>query len=127
MIFGIGIDIIENKRFYKWSNKKDFLNRYFNKEEIELCEKKGLGKNESLAARFAAKEALSKALGTGFSHFSLKDIIVLNDEKGMPFILLKEKALWPLEKYPSYKIFLSLSHEKKYSVAMVTIEILDTT
>lgn len=123
MIFGIGIDIIENKRFDKWSNKRDFINRYFNKEEIEFCEKKGLGKNESLAARFAAKEALSKALGTGISHFSLKDILILNDEKGKPFISLKEKALNPLKEYPSYKISLSLSHEKNYSVAMVTIEI----
>ena len=125
-IFGIGTDIIEVNRIKKSLKSEIFLSRLFNKNEILKCKKK---KNSSncFAKRFAAKEAFSKALGTGIAKgINFNEIIVLNEKNGKPFIKLLNKTKKNVEKKlkkKKYKISLSLSDEKKYAVAFVTISI----
>lgn len=123
MIYGIGTDITEVKRFKKWV-EKDLVSRFFNKEEIIEC-KSLQSACEHFAARFAAKEAFSKALGTGLTGFSLKDVYVVKNESGKPFLKLKDSALELFKKRcGNAQIHLSLSHEKEYALAYVIIEIL---
>ena len=79
--------------------------------------------SQHYAVRFAAKEAFSKAMGTGISGFELKDVFVQNEESGKPYLVLENSAKKLFEeKCPDAKIFLSLSHEKEYATANVIIE-----
>ena len=99
------------------------LNRLFSKEEISRCGKLIQSKN-CYAKRFAAKEAFAKALGTGISNgISFHEISINNNKKGAPFIELlgKTKIIVKNLKKKKYKIYLSLSDEKKYALAMVVI------
>lgn len=122
MIFGIGVDITAVKRFEKWVNSPDMIERFFNEKEIKS------GKSLSAvcqhyAVRFAAKEAFSKALGTGISGFNLKDVYITNDENGKPIINVQNSAEEILKKRcQNYKLHVSLSHEKEYAIAYVIIE-----
>ena len=92
MICGIGCDIVEVQRFKKWVNNKAFLERFFNAAEFSeslhheelLC--------EHYAVRFAAKEAFSKALGTGIKGFELTDIFIMKDNGGQPYLSITGKA-----------------------------------
>ena len=87
-IYGIGTDIISVKRIRSSLNKKIFINRIFNKQEILKCRKVTTQYN-CYAKRFAAKEAFSKALGTGISNgINFNEIIVLNKKSGKPYINL---------------------------------------
>lgn len=115
MIKGIGIDIVENLRFENKST--NFLKRLFTDYEISSAPEKR--KSEYYASRFASKEAFSKALGTGFSSIRPLDIEIREDEKGRPYVVKNEKILSLL---PSNEVFLSISHEKSCSVAMVVID-----
>ena len=123
-IFGIGTDIVKVSRINKLIINKKFLKRLFNKDEIKKCNK---SKNTSscYAKRFAAKEAFSKALGTGISKgLSFNEIIILNENSGKPFIKLHGKAkkiFINLNKNPNTQIEVSLSDEKKYAIANVII------
>ena len=125
-IFGIGTDIVKVSRINKLIINKKFLKRLFNKDEIKKCNK---SKNSSscYAKRFAAKEAFSKALGTGISKgLSFNEIIILNKNSGKPFIKLIDSTKKIVEKKlkkKKYKISLSLTDEKNYAVAFVTISI----
>ena len=75
------------------------------------------------AVRFAAKEAFSKALGTGISGFNLKDVYITNDENGKPIINVQNSAEEILKnRCQNYKLHVSLSHEKEYAIAYVIIE-----
>tara|TARA_Y100000591_G_C21792205_1_gene677215 strand:+ start:549 stop:932 length:384 start_codon:yes stop_codon:yes gene_type:complete len=125
-IFGIGTDIIEVNRIKKSLKSEIFLSRLFNKNEILKCKKK-INSSNCFAKRFAAKEAFSKALGTGIAKgINFNEIIVLNEKNGKPFIKLLNKTKKNVEKKlkkKKYKISLSLSDEKKYAVAFVTISI----
>lgn len=85
---GIGNDIIEISRIEKAIKKTNFITKVFTENEIKLFEIKG-SRAEFFAGRFAAKEAISKALGTGFREFSLTDIEVLNNELGKPYVTFK--------------------------------------
>ena len=122
MIFGIGVDITAVKRFEKWVNSPDMIERFFNEKEIKS------GKSLSAicqhyAVRFAAKEAFSKALGTGISGFNLKDVYITNDEFGKPIINVQNSAEEILKnRCQNYKLHVSLSHEKEYAIAYVIIE-----
>ena len=125
-IFGIGTDIVNIKRM-EHSLKKygiRFKNKIFSKSEISYCEKK---KNSSAfyAKRFAAKEALSKALGTGIRKgVNLKNIEISNNKQGKPSILLKGKVANYLKKKvknKKYDIYLSLSDDKPWAQATVII------
>tara|TARA_B100000029_G_scaffold465716_1_gene500576 strand:- start:1567 stop:1959 length:393 start_codon:yes stop_codon:yes gene_type:complete len=125
-IFGIGTDIVNIKRM-KESLKKNnskFKERIFSKKEIIYCEKK---KNPSsfYAKRFAAKEAFSKALGTGIRKgINFKDIEIFNDNFGKPSIKLKgstEKFLKKKIKNKKYSIYLSLSDDLPWAQATVIV------
>ncbi len=115
MVSGIGIDIIDVKRIrdahQKWGER--FLERIFTKREIELS-RKNSDFYQSLSGRFAAKEACIKAFGERI--FQFREMEILNDEKGRPYINLHRKIHFEI------RINLSISHEKDYAVAMVVME-----
>ncbi len=122
---GIGVDIVENFRFKKLLFNKKFLKRVFTKNEITKS-KKVRNKCSFFAKRFAAKEAFSKALGTGFrKNLNLKDISIKNNKLGKPEITINKKLNKILFKnFKSKKIntLLSLSDENNFSVAFVLIQ-----
>ncbi|HCL4446499.1 TPA: holo-ACP synthase [Clostridium botulinum] len=124
MIYGIGTDITEIRRIEKAiTRNKNFINKLFTKNEMDLWEKKNF-KLEFIAGRFAAKEAISKALGTGIRDFNFKDIEIINNELGKPQVILKPKAENIIRKISkSYKIHLSISHEKEYAIAYALLEV----
>ena len=122
-IYGIGSDIIDISRIKKALKSKNFQKRCFSKNEIKTAENKS-NKISSYAKRFAAKEAFSKALGTGISNgINFNEIVVMNEKNGKPFIKLRGKTMEIIKKKfkKKPKIALSLSDEKKYAVAFVTI------
>ena len=125
-IFGIGTDIISVDRIKNSLKNKKFLHRVFNHREILKC-KKNVNIINCYSKRFAAKEAFSKALGTGISNgISFNEIIILNKKSGKPYIILSgqtKKLIKKKFKKKRIKISLSLSDEKKYAVAFVTISI----
>ena len=124
-ILGIGVDIIDNKRIKKAIKSNKFKNRIYSSNEIKLSEKTK-NKVAFFSKRFAAKEAFSKALGTGFtSNLNFKDIEIINDKKGMPRYVENKKIIKIVQK--KYKIkkfnsFLSISDEKDYSTAFAIIQ-----
>ena len=124
MIFGTGIDLADLNRFEKWVNNPSFCERYYAAEELLYIQSKGLYIQQSMAAGFAAKEAFGKALGTGLSGFSLKDIAVLRDAKGKPYFHF-EKAIQHrlLSCGTNPRVHLSLSHEGQWAIAQVIIEV----
>ncbi|ENK1244357.1 holo-ACP synthase [Clostridium sporogenes] len=124
MIYGIGTDITEIKRIEKATTRnKNFINKLFTKDEVELWEKKNFNL-WFIAGRFAAKEAISKALGTGIRGFNFKDIEIINNELGKPEVVLKPKAEEIIKKISkNYKIHLSISHEKEYAIAYALLEV----
>ena len=130
MIFGVGIDLAKCSRFEKWIKKPGMTERFFNPKELWSV-RSGAGgslsaQSQHYAARFAAKEAFSKALGTGLV-FDLRDLYIEKDESGKPSLILEKSALEALKKrcpqWEKAKIFVSLSHEKEYAAAQVIIEI----
>jgi holo-[acyl-carrier protein] synthase len=124
-IVGIGVDIIDNKRFKKLIKDNKFINRIFSKKEISASKKK-LNKINFFSNRFAAKESFAKALGTGFRNkLNFKDIEILNDKLGKPFYLINNKIKQIIKKnkkIANFKLFLSISDEKDYSVAFTIIQ-----
>ena len=122
---GIGVDIIENKRVKKSLLNRKFLSRIFSNSEINDS-RKSVNKAGFFSKRFAAKEAFSKALGTGFRNgLNFKDISIINDKFGKPFIKKNNKINnFMKKKFKTKKIniFLSISDEKKHSVAFVILE-----
>ena len=125
-IFGIGTDIVKVSRINKLIIRKKFLHRLFNKDEIKRCNK---SKNPSscYAKRFAAKEAFSKAMGTGISKgINFNEIVIFNEKNGKPFIKLMNKTKKNVEqkfKKKKYKISVSLTDEDNYAVAFVAISL----
>ena len=124
-IIGNGVDIIKNSRINNSLKIKGFLNRIFTKKEIKQG-KKLKNKINFYAKRFAAKEAFVKAIGTGFRYdINFIDIEVKNYKNGKPYISLSKKLnnfLQKKFKIQKYKVFLSLSDEKDYSIAFVVID-----
>lgn len=118
MIYGIGTDIIEIDRIAKVIENTNFCSGYFSEEENAYFFKKR-NHPQTIAGNFAAKEAFSKALGTGFRNLCLKDISVLRDELGKPYIKLSGNLAGILK---DKKIFVSISHSEKYATAYVVIE-----
>ncbi len=125
-ILGIGTDIVNIKRISKVidNSNSHFKKRVFSKLEIEYCEKKN-NPSSFYAKRFAAKEALSKALGTGIRKgIDFKNIEISNNSKGKPMIKLKGSTLKYLKrklKNKRYSIYLSLSDDKPWAQATVII------
>ena len=125
-IYGIGTDIVSIERIRKSLKNKNFYKRVFNEKEIAKC-KRTINICNCYAKRFSAKEAFSKALGTGISKgVNFNEIIILNKKSGKPYITLRgqtKKIIDKKFKKKKIKISLSLSDEKKYAVAFVTISI----
>ena len=124
MIYGIGIDLVENSRLEKiiekWGTK--FLNRVFSTGEIQYCGKH-VQSSTHYGARFAAKESFLKALGLGLGMgVNLRDIEVVHDKNGKPVLSLCGGAKDLIEKKKITKIHLSLTHTKKYASAIVLLE-----
>ena len=124
-IIGNGVDIIKNSRINNSLKIKGFLNRIFTEKEIDQG-KKLKNKINFYAKRFAAKEAFVKAIGTGFrSDINFIDIEIKNYSNGKPYISLSKKVKDFLKKefkIQKFKVFLSLSDEKDYSIAFVVID-----
>ncbi len=120
-----GVDIVEVERIRRSLEKggEAFKRRIFTEKEIEYCENKKSTKYESYAARFAAKEAVSKAFGTGIGKYvSWKDIEVLNDEKGKPYIVLSDEAKKLFHGINGRDMSISISHCKDYAIAYAVFE-----
>ena len=122
---GIGVDIVDNNRIKSLIKNKKFINRSFSKKEITIS-KKYINKANFFSKRFAAKESLAKALGTGFrNNLNLKDIEIINDKLGKPYYLINpkiKKLIKIKKKTKNFKLFLSISDEKDYSVAFTIIQ-----
>lgn len=123
MIIGIGTDIIEIKRIETVINRTDsFIKKLFTNNEIEYFKSKGL-KGNVIAGNFAAKEAISKAIGTGFRGFGLKDIEVLRDELGKPIVKLSDK-IYELLDVKEFNIHVSISHSEENAIAYAVMEVI---
>ena len=121
MIVGIGNDIIEIERIEKAILKEGFKNKVYTERELENIEKRG-NRTETYAGIFSAKEAISKAIGTGVREFSLTDLEILNDDLGKPYVVVSEKLDKIIKsKKEDYQIEISISHSKKYATAMAII------
>jgi holo-[acyl-carrier protein] synthase len=124
-ILGIGIDIIENKRISNSIRSSKFKKRIFTKNELKQASKLK-NKNNYFSKRFAAKEALAKALGSGFrNHLSFKDIEIINNKIGKPNYIKNNKITKLIQKnfkVRKYDCFLSISDEDNYSTAFAIIQ-----
>lgn len=115
MIVGIGVDIVSVKRIEKACEKEAFINRILTPEEK-------FKDPYHFAGIWAAKEAVSKALGVGIGSLSFQDISIINDKFGKPEIKLSFTGQEFLCKIGGENIFVSISHEKEYAIAQVIIE-----
>ena len=124
MIIGIGCDIAKVSRFAKWVESDDMIQRFFADCERASPSAHIQRKCEFYASRFAAKEAFSKALGTGIVGFDLKDVYIETGEDGKPAMKAAGNAENILKARcgDSYTIHVSLSHEKEYALAFVIID-----
>lgn len=123
MNISCGTDIVEVSRIKKSvQNSISFANRVYTVAEQEYCLSRKAGRFQSLAARFAAKEAVSKALGTGIGDSAeLLDIEISNDTLGKPMVVLKGKALKTFTEKHGKSIEISLSHSHDYAVAFAVL------
>lgn len=126
MILGIGTDIIEIDRIKASVEKSSiFIKKMFTENEITYFIDRSMN-IEVIAGNFSAKEAVSKALGTGIRGFAFKDIEILRDELGKPYVILHNNANKIAEKIVGdngkYKIHISISHSKENAIAYVILE-----
>ena len=121
MIVEIGNDIIEIERIEKAISKEGFKNKVYTQKELENIEKRG-DRVETYAGIFSAKEAISKAIGTGVREFSLTNLEILNDDLGKPYVVVSEKLDKIIKsKKEDYQIEISISHSKKYATAVAIV------
>ena len=124
-ILGIGVDIVDNTRINKSLRSNLFLKRIFTSKEIANS-KRFKNKIAYYSKRFAAKEAFSKSIGTGFREgFNFKDISIINNKLGKPSFFINNKIKKIVKKQfnvSSFNFFLSISDEKKYSIAYVILQ-----
>lgn len=118
MIIGIGTDIIEKERVKKACEKDAFLSRVFTEKELELFR----DKKERAAGNWAVKEAVAKALGTGFFGIGIEEIEVLRDEAGRPYVNLYGRAKIKQEELGIKIFFVSISDTKDYVTAVAVAE-----
>lgn len=113
-----GVDIIEIKRIEKILERRrySFYKKVFTYSEIEYIESKG-NSYKTVAGLFATKESVSKLLGTGIGNLNWKDVEILHDENGRPFINMNFKIGKYLEKLGLNSIEISISHEKEYAIS----------
>ena len=124
-ILGIGVDIVENSRIARSLKNNHFVQRVFTDSEV-LIAKTIKNKKSYYSKRFAAKEAFAKSIGTGFrNNLNFKDISIVNDKLGKPSFVINEKIKRIVKKQfniSSFYFFLSISDEKKYSLAYVILQ-----
>ena len=121
MIVGIGNDIIEIERIEKAISKEGFKNKVYTQRELKNIKKRG-DRVETYAGIFSAKEAISKAIGTGVREFSLTDLEILNDDLGKPYVVVSERLDKIIKsKKENYQIEISISHSKKYATAVAMV------
>lgn len=116
-IIGIGLDLVEVSRVAKAIERSRFVERVYTPGEIVACESRGAGRAASYAARFAAKEAFLKALGTGLRGGTLQDVEVLNDLLGKPKLVVHGFFKELAAKHGVVDIHLSLTHTRMYAAA----------
>lgn len=121
MIKGLGTDIVELKRIKVACQKKGFIERYFTDQEQKLFESRRYSE-VPVAGNFAAKESVAKVLGTGFRQFGLKDIEVLRDNMGKPYVNLYGNALELAKSLQIATIHVSISNAKEYVTAVAVGE-----
>lgn len=122
MIVGIGCDIIEIERITRAIKSESFIRRVFTAEEAAYCQRRGQQAAASFAARFAAKEAVLKALGTGLREGSLQEIAVDNDGLGKPLVQLSGHFAMLAKQLGVKNIQISLSHSRELATAYVIME-----
>ena len=124
-IVGIGVDIIENSRINRLISNQKFINRVFSKSEI-IKSKRIKKKSLYFAKRFSAKEAFVKSLGSGLRNgINFNDISIVNNKLGKPSFSVNKKINMLIKKKHktnSFNFFLSISDEKKYSIAFVIFQ-----
>tara|TARA_B100001741_G_scaffold304993_1_gene296677 strand:+ start:1737 stop:2126 length:390 start_codon:yes stop_codon:yes gene_type:complete len=122
---GIGVDIVDNKRINSLIKNKKFISRTFSKNEI-LNSRKNQNKTNYFSKRFAAKESLVKAIGSGFRDgINFRDIQIFNNKFGKPSYLINSKIRNFIKKkmnFNNFELFLSISDEKDYSIAFTLIQ-----
>ena len=124
MIYGIGVDVVRIERIKEVLDrrKERFLNRVFTRQEIDFCRNR-VHVIPCFAMRFAAKEAFSKALGTGMRHgIYWRQIEILHDKRGKPEFRLTGHALELIKQANISRLHLSLTDEGDYAAAMVVLE-----
>ena len=119
MIFGIGIDLIEIQRVIKACEKEAFLSRIYTKQEQELIRKD----KRKAASNFAVKEAVVKAFGTGFYGIAPRQIEVLRDELGKPYVNLYDDAKQFVKDHGIARLFVSVTNTKDLVNAYVIAEL----
>lgn len=120
-MYTTGIDMTTVSRIEKSCEKESFRNFVFSQKELELFYHREKPKFASLAANFAAKEAFSKALGTGVRGFNLSEVEVLRNDMGAPFFNFYGKAA-EIMLAGGYNASVSLSHEQDLAIAIVLLE-----
>jgi len=123
LIIGVGTDIVEIRRIKNaMVTNSRFLEKIFTATELEYLKSRNL-RAEYVAGRFAAKEAVAKALGTGFRGFDFKDIEIDRTTLGKPIVILKGKAKLIAKKEGQYNIHLSISHGEDSAIAYAIWEV----
>lgn len=122
MIVGIGMDIVEISRVRKAVEKEAFIRRVFTEAEADYCRSRGVGMAASFAGRFAAKEALLKALGTGLREGKLTELEILNDELGCPRLRLSGRFKEMADERGAQKYWVSITHSLEYAAAQCILE-----
>ena len=124
-ILGIGVDIVEKNRIKKSLTNKLFIKRIFTDSEVLLAKNKK-DKISFYSNRFAAKEAFSKSIGTGFrENLNFSDLSIKNDKLGKPIFVITDKIKKLIKKkfkITKFDFILSISDEKKYSIAYVIFQ-----
>lgn len=121
MILGIGLDIIETARVEKALQNPGFLKKVYTAGEQEYLAKRK-GNAQSAAGIFAAKEAVSKALGTGFGPISFQEVEIVWDENGKPSVKLTGRALMKLQEMGGKQVLVSITHIKDLAAAQAVID-----
>ena len=122
MVIGLGIDAVDIGRIRRWMETPGLPARFFHPQELIEVQSRGQMIAHSLAARFAAKEAYGKALGTGLRDITLKNILVINNPDGKPELVLFGDALISFQRTEGTHIHLSLTHEHTIAIACVILE-----
>ena len=118
MIVGIGQDLIETQRVLDALKRERFRTKYFTSKEIEMA----VGNEMRLVGNFAVKEAVSKVFGTGFSQFMPKDIEVLRESNGKPYVILYGNALELFRSLEMTQIYVTITNTKEYTSAVAVGE-----